>query len=438
MTTRTNFYKNPSRAYNKAFNLNSALQNLKAYNDATGNAPVTGDATENGNVEKEVNRKRPRERKPQSRTERNDNVIEDDHPMSHQEYVDKIRKELNCSLKREELNVDVLTNSRQGLALVQYESDQSSSPECDEKAGPSRFDVVPSSGNVNKDEVKRRSEEQRFAVPGEPVCVICGKYGEYICDETDDDICSMDCKAEVLGNLKLSQGCLNNQKPCESSSSSIDDFSRVIELGGDMWDHERFRWSRKRSSLCTYECWKCQKPSHLAEDCLAVTTGERRATPIPRSLLDLYKRCHQIGKSVSGTKCNSCNLSSSLATCLGCNVTFCDSAGHLREHIRVNPSHGEYYSFKLKRLVKCCKSSCKVTDIKTLLACHFCFDKAFEKFYDMYTATWNGAALSIIWGSICCEGHFEWHRMNCLNAGIEDNSYIINKAATVQVSDFIF
>lgn len=38
--------------------------------------------------------------------------------------------------------------------------------------------------------------------------------------------------------------------------------------------------------------------------------------------------------------------------------------------------------------VKCCKSTCKVTDIRDLLVCHYCFNKAFDKFYDMYTATW--------------------------------------------------
>lgn len=47
------------------------------------------------------------------------------------------------------------------------------------------------------DRVKTRTE-QRFPLHGEPVCVICGRYGEYICDETDDDICSKDCKAELL------------------------------------------------------------------------------------------------------------------------------------------------------------------------------------------------------------------------------------------------
>ncbi|KAJ6326942.1 hypothetical protein OIU78_013934 [Salix suchowensis] len=122
-------------------------------------------------------------------------------------------------------------------------------------------------------------------------------------------------------------------------------------------------------------------------------------------------------------------------------MILCDNAGHLHEHIRAQPSHQQYYSHKLKRLVKCCKSTCKVTSIRDLLVCHHCFDKAFDKFYDMYTATWKGTGLSIIFGSICCEDHFEWHRMNCLSAGVEDRAYIIDKNANkkcVQLSDFIF
>ncbi|CBI21239.3 unnamed protein product, partial [Vitis vinifera] len=48
------------------------------------------------------------------------------------------------------------------------------------------------------DGVKERCWDQREALPGEPKCVICGRYGEYICDETDDDICSLECKQTLL------------------------------------------------------------------------------------------------------------------------------------------------------------------------------------------------------------------------------------------------
>ncbi|OMO99258.1 hypothetical protein COLO4_13406 [Corchorus olitorius] len=45
---------------------------------------------------------------------------------------------------------------------------------------------------------KLSSTEQRDALADEPKCVICGRYGEYICDETNDDICSLECKQTLL------------------------------------------------------------------------------------------------------------------------------------------------------------------------------------------------------------------------------------------------
>jgi ATP-dependent RNA helicase DDX59 len=49
--------------------------------------------------------------------------------------------------------------------------------------------------------VKERCFEQREALPGEPRCVVCGRYGEYICDQTDDDICSVECKTILLSRI---------------------------------------------------------------------------------------------------------------------------------------------------------------------------------------------------------------------------------------------
>jgi ATP-dependent RNA helicase DDX59 len=53
--------------------------------------------------------------------------------------------------------------------------------------------------------VKQRSEQQRPAEPGEPVCAVCGRYGEYICDATDDDVCSLECKAVIVARHEASQ-----------------------------------------------------------------------------------------------------------------------------------------------------------------------------------------------------------------------------------------
>ncbi|XP_072348185.1 probable ATP-dependent RNA helicase DDX59 isoform X3 [Scyliorhinus torazame] len=46
--------------------------------------------------------------------------------------------------------------------------------------------------------VKQRSAEQRWPEPGEPACSVCGRYGEYICEQTDTDVCSLQCKARHL------------------------------------------------------------------------------------------------------------------------------------------------------------------------------------------------------------------------------------------------
>lgn len=45
------------------------------------------------------------------------------------------------------------------------------------------------------------SKHQRWPVVGEPVCIVCGKYGAYIVDETDKDVCSLECKAKHLWTL---------------------------------------------------------------------------------------------------------------------------------------------------------------------------------------------------------------------------------------------
>jgi ATP-dependent RNA helicase DDX59 len=46
------------------------------------------------------------------------------------------------------------------------------------------------------------SRNQRWAGPGEPTCVVCGRYGAYIVDETDMDVCSLQCKGLHLDQLK--------------------------------------------------------------------------------------------------------------------------------------------------------------------------------------------------------------------------------------------
>lgn len=60
-----------------------------------------------------------------------------------------------------------------------------------------------SSSEEDEEAVVSYSKSQRWAEAGEPVCVVCGRYGAYIVDKTDSDVCSLECKARHLLKLHI-------------------------------------------------------------------------------------------------------------------------------------------------------------------------------------------------------------------------------------------
>ncbi|CAI0407230.1 unnamed protein product [Linum tenue] len=66
-------------------------------------------------------------------------------------------------------------------------------------------DAIQISVDDAADEIVPTSRQQRLAFPGDPKCVICGRYGEYICNQTDDDICSLECKQTLLDRIAKAQ-----------------------------------------------------------------------------------------------------------------------------------------------------------------------------------------------------------------------------------------
>ncbi|XP_073700503.1 probable ATP-dependent RNA helicase DDX59 [Garra rufa] len=68
--------------------------------------------------------------------------------------------------------------------------------------------------------VKSFKKNQRWPEPGEPVCVMCGRYGEYICDKTDNDVCSLECKASHLAKTCLDFGEKVFSKDLQEGSDS--------------------------------------------------------------------------------------------------------------------------------------------------------------------------------------------------------------------------
>lgn len=83
--------------------------------------------------------------------------------------------------------------------------------------------VVEAEGN-DDDFVKETPKDQRWPNAEEPVCVICGRYGEYICDETDKDVCSLKCKQDNIASAKVFSSTNNQQPLLEKNSVKIKDF----------------------------------------------------------------------------------------------------------------------------------------------------------------------------------------------------------------------
>ncbi|XP_065115614.1 probable ATP-dependent RNA helicase DDX59 [Paramisgurnus dabryanus] len=89
--------------------------------------------------------------------------------------------------KQEDLDADTLTSQ---ISERETEKEPEQIEESDEEEEP----------------VKSFKKNQRWPEPGEPVCVMCGRYGEYICDKTDNDVCSLECKASHLAKMCLDFG----------------------------------------------------------------------------------------------------------------------------------------------------------------------------------------------------------------------------------------
>lgn len=86
----------------------------------------------------------------------------------------------------------------------------------DTSSSSSTVDVVTTSSS---DEIVELSRHQRWPLPSEPVCTVCGRYGEYIVDETDKDVCSIECKKHHLRQLPITMAATQR----ESSDQSNDD-----------------------------------------------------------------------------------------------------------------------------------------------------------------------------------------------------------------------
>ncbi|KAI7863006.1 P-loop containing nucleoside triphosphate hydrolase protein [Spinellus fusiger] len=77
---------------------------------------------------------------------------------------------------------------------------------------------------IENSTIKAFSSEQRTVLPNsdEPICIVCGRYGEYINSHTEHDVCSLECKQM---DIELSKAQHTQRK--KSTSSNLKDIYAI-------------------------------------------------------------------------------------------------------------------------------------------------------------------------------------------------------------------
>lgn len=112
-----------------------------------------------------------------------------------------------------------------------------------------------------------------------PFCVICGKYGQYICDKTDEDVCSLECKQKAEARLAASQPSnavpdeLNTSLPSNELNSQPPPNELNTQLIG-VANSEQHRYIANKhrfkdavTILDSHKCPLCGRTGHLPQDC---------------------------------------------------------------------------------------------------------------------------------------------------------------------------
>lgn len=122
-----------------------------------------------------------------------------------------VEKEVDSESKGRPVHQDTHPSSPSISSVNSSEDSEGSSAEDSEEEEP----------------VKSFRKSQRWPEPGEPVCVMCGRFGEYICDSTDNDVCSLECKANHLATMGMGTGedAFNRKEVGESTTLPSGEFA---------------------------------------------------------------------------------------------------------------------------------------------------------------------------------------------------------------------
>lgn len=129
-----------------------------------------------------------------------------------------------------------------------------------------------------------------------PFCVICGKYGQYICDKTDEDVCSLECKQKAEARLAASQP--SNAVLSDELNTTLPSNERNTQLIG-VANSEQHRYIANKhrfkdavTILDSHKCPLCGRTGHLPQDCRYACGKDIDVSQYQREQGEVQRRIH--------------------------------------------------------------------------------------------------------------------------------------------------
>eukprot|EP00850_Spirogloea_muscicola_P006921 SM000034S12675 [mRNA] locus=s34:94730:97850:+ [translate_table: standard] len=283
------------------------------------------------------------------------------------------------------------------------------------------------------EEVVCLRSQQRFAAPGEPTCVACGRFGAYICNQTEVDVCSLECKAEHLADVAA--------PTVECAGPTVG----PIVVAGPGEEPLQLAATAVRSAIGLATLRMTPPPQPL----LSGKELDKQRLVVPA--IDLFAGCHQIVQ-VEAQNVKHRNISSNVtalekmkqtARLLSLPVVDLTICPLWSSKLQTTNCECAVHSLRQQGwagTVKCCKAGCPITTIYQLKGCHHCWSKTHSNHYNSTSGRWNALGLKQLTNAIACDDHFEWHRMKCMHADVDNSGLLATADVKLwdSISHFLF
>ena len=147
--------------------------------------------------------------------------------------------------------------------LVKEEQEENESPPVKEKEEVNE-EETPS----EEEEVIEFSRDAPMAPILGPFCAVCGKFGQYVCDRTDEDVCSMECKRRAEARaMAATQPNAPPSPPDAITSQNSQPLIGVSNSEQHVYLPSKHRFKSAVTILDSHKCPLCGRTGHLPQDC---------------------------------------------------------------------------------------------------------------------------------------------------------------------------